>query len=245
VIRPALAADLPAVASLCRGLGIAAPPLRGTLLVERDGAVAGYVRVQTLGAIGYVRDLVTSPRAADAGLPLMLAAASALRSAGVREWHLDARPESASIGVYEQLGLHPAHRSTALRFPWASLPDLPGEPAIASAVSREDDDDIERALGLLGGQLAMVRRHPQLVLRQLRDETCAAVGFAALDATGARMFRVARPTLAAPLLAALRPHARDAELALVLDDQDALAALLTAHGAQVKLQLLHYSGLLP
>lgn len=243
MIRPALPADLPAVTSLCKDLGIVAPPLRGTLLDERDGEIAGYVRVQKLGAVGYVRDLVTTPP--DAGLPLMLAAATALRTAGVREWHLDARPESRSIGVYERLGMQPAHRSTALRFPWSHLPELPGEPATASAVSLEDDDDVERALGLLGGQLAMVRKRPQLVLRQLRDDSCAAVGFAALDPAGARIFRVARPALAAPLLAALRPHTRGPELSLVLDDQDALTTLLVDHGAQVVLRLLHYSGALP
>lgn len=244
MIRPAVPADLPAVASLCKGMGIAAPPLRGTLLDERDGELAGYVRVQTLGAVGYVRDLVVTPRA-DAGMSLMLAAAAALRAAGVREWHLDARPESRSIGVYEQLGMRPAHRSAALRLPWASVSTLPAEPAVASAVSVEDDDDIERALGMLGGQLAMVRRREQLVLRQLRGEDCTAVGFAALDPAGARMFRVARPALAAPLLTALRPFARAPELSLVLDDQDELAMLLATHGAQVVMRLLHYSGAVP
>lgn len=245
MIRPAIPADLPAVADLCRDLGIAAPPLRGTLIAERDGAVAGYVRVQPLGAIGYVRDLVTAPRADDASLPLMLAAATALRSAGVREWHLDVRPESDAIGVYEMLGMHPAHRSTGLRFPWANLPDLPGEAVDALAVSAEDDDDIERELDMLGGQIAMARRRPHLVMRQLRDEACAPVGFAMLDTAGARIFRVGRPTLASPLLASLRPYARHPDLALVADDQDALAAHLINHGAKVVLQLLHYSGPLP
>ena len=236
--------DFAAVASLCSDLGIAAPPLRGTLIDERDGTVAGYVRFQTLGQVGYVRDLVTAPRASDAGLALMLAAAAALRAAGVREWHLDARPESHTISVYEELGMRPAHRSTALRFSWARLPDLPGEPATALSVSAADDDDIERGLCLLSGQIAMARQRPRTVLRQLRDEHCAPVGVAALDPSGARIFAVARPTLAAPLLAALRPHSLTTEVALVLDD-DMLVAFLTAYGAQVVLRLLHFSGPLP
>lgn len=236
--------DFAAVASLCSDLGIDAPPLRGTLIDERDGAVAGYIRFQTLGAVGYVRDLVTARRTTDAGLSLMLAVAAALRAAGVREWHLDARPESHAISVYEQLGMRPAHRSTALRFPWARLPDLPGEPATALAVSADDDDDVERGLNLLSGQLAMVRQRPRTVLRQLRDDACAPVGIASLDPTGARVFAVARPTLAAPLLAALRPHSLSAEVSLVLDD-DALVAFLTTYGAQVILRLLHFSGPVP
>ncbi len=241
MIRPALVADLPAVGVLCRDLGITAPPLHGTLIAESGGTVTGYVRIQPLGHVGYIRDLVT----VDAHLPLMLAAAAALRQAGVREWHLDVRPQSAAIGIYEQLGMQPAHRSTALRFPWARLADLPGESALALPVSVEDADDIERGLDMLGGQVAMVRRWPNLVLRQLRDDSCAAVGFAALDPAGARMFRVARPSLAAPLLAALRPFARHPDLAIVLDDQDALAALLEMYGAHVVLELLHFSGPLP
>lgn len=236
--------DFAAVASLCSDLGIAAPPLRGTLIDERDGTVAGYVRFQTLGAVGYVRDLVTAPRATDAGLPLMLAAAAALRSAGVREWHLDARPESHAISMYEQLGMRPAHRSTALRFPWARLPELPGEPATALSVSAADDDDLERGLDLLSGQIAMARQRPRTVLRQLRDDACAPVGIAALDPSGARIFAVARPALAAPLLAALRPHSFAPDIALVLDDDD-LVSFLSSYGAQVILRLLHYSGPLP
>jgi len=244
VIRPARLTDFAAVASLCSDLGIAAPPLRGTLIDERDGAVAGYVRFQMLGQVGYVRDLVTAPRATDAGLSLMLAAAAALRAAGVREWHLDARPESHAISVYEQLGMRPAHRSTALRFPWSRLPELPGEPATALSVSAADDEDLERGLGLLSGQLAMARQRPRTVIRQLRDDDCAPVGVAALDASGARIFAVARPSLAAPLLAALRPYALTSDVALVLDD-DALVAYLSAHGAQVVLRLLHYTGPVP
>jgi hypothetical protein len=244
MIRPARPTDLAAVAKLSEAVGVTAPPLRGTLIDDRDGDVAGYVRFSALGSVGYVRELVTAPRTTDASLPLMLAAANALRSAGVREWHLDVRPESPSIDIYEQLGMQPAHRSTALRFPWARLPELPGEPATALPVASDDEDDIERDLGLLGGQLAMARRRPRLVLRQLRDEACAPVGIAALDPDGARIFRVARPTLAAPLLAALRPHAIHSDLSVVLEDDD-LVNLLASHGARVILRLLHYSGLVP
>jgi len=247
MIRPARANDLPGVDQLCRDLGLATPALpAGTLIAEHDGAITGYVQFHTLGRVGYVRHLaVRPPRTEDTGLPLMCAAAAALRAAGVREWQLTVEPDAITIRVYEQLGMQPEHRSTALRFPWTSLPALPTEPVAALAVSAEEDDDLERALGLLGGQIAMARRRTALVLRQLRDDTCAAVGFAALDPAGARIFKVARPTLAGPLLASLRPHAGHADLALVVDDHGAVTDLLVAHGAEIKLQLLHYRGALP
>ena len=248
MIRPARKTDQPAVAQLFGALGLTTPQLapRDALVAERDGAVRGYVQFHTLGEVGYVRHLAISPPArAWVGLELMLGAAAALRRAGVREWHLDARPDAHATQVCEELGMSVEHRSTALRFPWARLPELPAEPARAIPVAAAEDDDVERALGLLGGQIAMARARAPVALHQLRDASCAAVGFAALDAAGVRLFRVARPALAAALLASLRTHASGSHVALVIDDHPALAALLLAHGAELRLELVHYAGPLP
>jgi GNAT superfamily N-acetyltransferase len=221
-----------------------------TYVDERDGRVDGYVQVHTLGTIGYVRQLVVSEQARGRGkgAGLMLHAATALRAAGVAEWHLNVKTGNApAIKLYEQLGLRAEHRSTALRLPWSALFGLPWEPATALPVAAEEDDDLERGLGLLSGQIAMARRRTTHVLRQLRDAGCAPVGFASFDPDfpGARIFRVARPELAGTLLRALRPYARHEDLALVIDDNDPLTEVLVTHGAMVKLQLLHYAGPLP
>lgn len=270
MIRRARPTDQPAFTALFRELGIDRPSpdpdrcasalVRGTLVDERDGHVEGYVRVETLGAIGYVRDLVVAERGR--GAELMLAAAAALRAAGVREWHLNVKADdAAAIGLYETLGLREEHRSAAVRVPWSAVDTLPHEPVTALPVTAAEDDDLERALGMLGGQIAMVRGrevpeaisravapvHRPHVLRQLRDAGCAAVGFAAFDpeVPGARIFQVTRPTLAGPLLAALRPHARHDGLAVVIEDHAALADLLIAHGGVIRLQLRHYRGPIP
>ncbi|HVK89095.1 MAG TPA: GNAT family N-acetyltransferase [Kofleriaceae bacterium] len=262
MIRPAIASDYPAFATLYRELGLdeAPPPeerwrrelVHGTLIAERDGHIDGYVHFHTLGQVGYVRNLVVRDDARDTGFgtDLMLAAASALRRAGVGEWHLNVRDgNSPALHLYEKLGLRPEHRSTALRFPWSRASELPAVAAVALPVDPREDEDIERELHMLAGQIAMARLAPRVVLCQLRDATCAPVGFAAFDPMfpGARTFRVAIPAFAAPLLAALRPHARseDRDLALVIDDHDALVELLVAHGATVKLRLVHYAGPLP
>jgi hypothetical protein len=222
----------------------------GTLVSEHDGGVDGYVYVQTIGKIGYVRNLVVARAARGRGLgdALMRAAAASLRAAGVGHWHLNVKTENvAAISLYERLGMAAEHRSTALRFAWDRLQDLPGEAATVLPVAEAEDHDVERSLGLLSGQIAMARRHSSHVLTQLRDDELEAVGFAAFDPVvpGARIFRVARPSLAAALLGALRPHARHTDVALVIDDDDATTDLLIANGANVKLRLLHYSGPLP
>lgn len=256
VIRAAATDDHAELARLFREREIADPPpsrerwnadLPGALVADHDGRIDGYVQFQTIGRIGYVRDLVVATPERGHGLrtALMHAAASGLRAAGVIEWHLNVNTENvAAISVYERLGMAIEHRSTALRFAWHRLIDLPGEAATTLPVAEEDDDDVERSLGLLVGQIAMARRHSSHVLTQLRDEDLEACGFAAFDPAvpGARIFRVARPSLAAALLGALRPHARHDDVALVIDDDDATTDLLIAGGARVTLRLLHYRG---
>jgi len=240
--------DYDAFASLHRERGLAhAAPSRErwarelvctTLVDARDDRVDGYVQLHALGAVGFVRQL-------GAGTELMLHAAAALRAAGIREWHVDVKVEDApALRWPARLGLHAEHRSTALRFPWARLQDLPCEAAVALPVTPEEDDDLERGLGLLAGQIEMARRRPGHVLYQLRTAACAPAGFAAFDPErqGTRLFRVARPALAGTLLAALRPHGRDPDLSLVIDDDDGLIGHLVTHGAIVKLRLLHYVG---
>ncbi|MBA3453100.1 MAG: GNAT family N-acetyltransferase [Deltaproteobacteria bacterium] len=252
--------DYEAFASLWTELGLdetppprerfAAEIVHTTIVDERDGSVDGYVQFHTLGTIGYVRQLVVSERARGHGngTRLMLHAAAALRAAGVAEWHLNVKTgNTPAIRLYEQLGLRAEHTSTALRLPWSILFGLPFEPATALPVTPEEDDDLERGLGLLAGQIAMARRRTSHVLRQLRAADCAPVGFASFDPDfpGARIFRVARPTLAATLLRALRPHAQHDHLALVIDDDESVTELLVTHGAIVKLRLLHYVGPVP
>jgi len=150
-----------------------------------------------------------------------------------------------------RLGMRFEHRSVALRFAWANLGRLPADDAPVSVlpVSDGEDDDIERALGILAGRLHMARSRGNRITLALRDERLAPVGVACFDPAfpGAFPFCAARPALAGPLLRALAPHARpgDLDLQLVVEDDDALADALTAAGAVVRMRLLHYAGPLP
>jgi GNAT superfamily N-acetyltransferase len=263
VIRSATTSDYPVFVELFRELGVdEAPPsldrwrsdlMRSTLLSERETGVDGYINYYTLSETGYVRNLVVASRARNAGVgaKLMRAAASVLRASGVNDWHLNVKADNApAIHLYESLGLAVEHRSTVVRLPWALVDQLPAEPATVLPVAPdepEEDAEIERALGLLAGRIAMSRLRHDRVVRQLRDDTLAPVGFAAFDADfpGANPFRVARPSLAASLLAALRPYARHDYVQVIAENDDALTELLVATGAEIRLRLLHLRGPLP
>jgi GNAT superfamily N-acetyltransferase len=261
VIRGATPADYPSFATLFRELGIDDPTpspdrwstelARHTLISERAGRIDGYVTFIALSEAGHVRNLVVAPdaRGTGVGRDLMKAAANTLRAAGIGEWHLNVKVDNTpAIRLYEQLGMQAEHRSTVLRVPVARFGELPHAPAEVLPVAPEEDDDIERTLGLLGGRIAMMRARPDRVLVQLRDSSSfAPVGFAAFDPSlpGAMPFRVARAELAGAMLADLAKHTSHERIQLVIEDDRATTDLLLGIGGEVKLELLHYSGALP
>jgi len=224
------------------------------LVAERDGALLGYINFRRLTDVGYVRNLVTAPHARGRGIgrELMRAAAGELRAAGLAEWLLNVRVDNApALQLYDRLGFKVEHRTTALRIAWTLVAELPRDPTVVTLpLAESEDDDVERALGLLGGRIAMARhRSGPRYLYQQRDAACAPVGFACFDPEypGVMPFHVARPELAGGLLAALAPHARpdDATFQLIVDDDDALVDQLVARGAEVRMRLLNLRGPLP
>jgi ribosomal protein S18 acetylase RimI-like enzyme len=258
-IRAAAATDYPAIAVLFRELGVDDPTptaerwvrelAPGTLVCERDGGVIGYVRFYKLAMAGHIANLVVAAAARGDGVgrSLMTAAAARLREQGATEWHLNVKADNApAIRLYEGLAMAVEHRSTALRLAWSDIGRMRGAPAVASIADPSDDDDLERAFGLLSGRLAMSRQ--RRVIMQLRDDACAPVGVACFDPSfpGAYPFCVARPPLAVTLLEALRDHARpgDTQVQIVVEDDDVLVDALVASGAGVRMRLLHYRGVL-
>jgi ribosomal protein S18 acetylase RimI-like enzyme len=260
-IRAAAVDDYPAFTALFRELGIEeAPPnperwandvAPTTLVCERDRGVVGYVNFYKLAVAGHVRNLVVAPgaRRAGVGRDLMTAAAGKLRAVGAVEWHLNVkRDNAAAIGLYESLGMEVEHRSTAVRMTWADAARMPSEPAVASLADPSDDNELERAFGLLAGRLAMARTRAGRVILQLRGTACEPLGLACFDPpypNGAYPFCVARTALAGTLIAALRAHASAGEVVhLVIEDDAALVDALVAAGAGIRMQMLHYRGVL-
>lgn len=265
LVRRATADDYAAYTVLFRELGVddpvASPERFATelaariLIYVRDGRAIGYVSYYKLADDGYIANLVVAPQARGArvGEALMLAAAAELRALGVAEqWQVNVKDDNApAIRLYERLGFRPAYGIVALRLPWASLDRLAtdAEPVAVAPVSADDDEGLERALGVLAGRLQIIRARGNRVILQLRNADGAPVGLVCFDPAfpGAFPFATARPEFAAPLLRAIAPHARpgDTSLQVVVERDEALASALLGAGAEIRMRLVHYIGPLP
>jgi len=263
-IRSANAGDHPAFARLLPELGVDDPVpyvdrfardmAPSTLIAERDGSVVGYVYFQLLDGVAYVRGLVSAPTARRTGVgrALLLAAIERARAAGVQSWCLNVKPENvAAITLYESLGLRRAFASKALRIAWsiveAKAAELP-EGVHARLVDAGEEARIEQEAGLIPGQLVRARALDGRVLLVVeRDGAVAGAGVFDPGFPGVYPFRVSRPELGLPLLAAARPHARPsgAIVNFVVEGQPEIAEAMLAAGAELRLDIVHMKGALP
>jgi GNAT superfamily N-acetyltransferase len=260
MIRPAHADDYAAFCSLFRELGVDDPPpplerwqrdfMPTTWVAQQHDRIVGYIDCYVLSTVGYVRNLVpaSEARSAGVGAALMRAGADWLRAQHIATWNLNVKEDNApAVHLYQKLGFRTVHRSTAFRVLWSATALLPSEAAMASGVEAAHADEIEARFDLLRGRVAVLLRRPTRVLVQLRAAPGALVGFAAFDPESpvANVFRVARPALAGTLFAALRPHAKHEHVLVLVENDDALAALVEGTGATIRHHLLQMSGAVP
>ncbi|EYF06232.1 GNAT family N-acetyltransferase [Chondromyces apiculatus] len=266
-VRPATAADYPCFSRFFQELGTGdpvPPPERWTETMapatvffdEPAGRAVAYAYVQVLSGTGYVRHIVVDPdqRGRGVGRAVMAGVASRLVEAGCGRWCLNVKPDNtAAIRLYTSVGMAPAHLSTAFRFGWDLVPRLPrgARPMPERSVTPADDAAIEATFAMPAGQIAETRRNARNVLLSLVDphrEGTPPLAFASFDPhfPGAFPFRVLDPTLAAPLLDAIHPHALpDPPYMQIVSEDAALTAALAAAGATVRLEILHMRGKLP
>ncbi|MCY2959266.1 MAG: GNAT family N-acetyltransferase [Planctomycetota bacterium] len=224
-----------------------------TFFLAEGETLVGYAFSEVYGERAYVRHVVVAPdaRGRGVGRALMRELSSRFRAAGASRWELNVKRDNhAAIALYGRCGMRPLYATTVVRLDWAALARLPGtaRPLVARAVEPEQDRDVEAAFRLPDGKLARLRALEGTVLAQL-VERGAVVAFARFNPSfpGCFPFRVAAPELARPLIESLAAHARpgDAWIQLVIEDDDATAAMFLAAGARTYLEIVHMSGAIP
>jgi GNAT superfamily N-acetyltransferase len=265
--RPAISDDYPHFARLFPELGVDDPLpslerwdqdlVHRALFLEADGVPIAYGLWAILEQIGYVINVVVDPlaRRRGAGMALMQAVAARLRHAGCVRWCLNVKVDNTpAIRLYERCGFARTYASIAFVFDWDCLSRLPREdtPVEVRPVDPAEDAALEAAFNQPAGRFAHLRVRPEREILRLvdpahRDEV--RVGVAAFDPSfpGASVFALARPSLAAPLLSAIRRHVPSGHtpIKLFVEDDASLDAALRAAGATVRFELLHMRGEIP
>jgi len=237
------------------------------VLLEAGEGCVGYAMFNGAGDVGHIYHLVVDPqrRGEGHGKRLMQYIAERFRAAGSHRWCLNVKPANlAARKLYERFGMQNDYESFALRLTWSQVSDLEdsSQEATTRPLSPSDHAALEERFRLAPGQIALARSNPKIVLMGVgRDDASSLEGFASFNPSfpGAFPFRVARPSLARPLMMALRSHTaeivtpdddessrwRSAGLQIVVEDDGALATLLRSAGATQALHILHYTGDLP
>lgn len=228
-----------------------------TLVIDEHGLVVAYVYFQILARTGYIRHVVVHPdhRGRGLGLQLLNAVAERLRAAGCTTWCLNVKPDNtAALGLYQRVGMRTAYSSAAVRFTWDLVDRLPNsDMSIRTCrIDPAEDAALERALNLPQGQLAnhrLVATRIDLRLHDPADPQNFNLGLASFVPSfpGAFPFRVARPSLARPLLAGMRTHALPHldHVQVVTEGDQPLLDLLVANGARIHMTFLHLAGPVP
>lgn len=271
-LRPARASDHELYLRLFPELGVDDPPADAERwarelapdahVLEDEGEAVGYVLLQVLHGIGYVRQVVIDPRARGRGLggEAMRAAAAVLIGAGCRAWCLNVKPANEpAVRLYRGCGMVERYRTTCLRWRWALLDEL--AEALTEDVPTSGTGDagavrcapvdpagrraVEERFALPAGLLASLATQGRVRL-VAAHRARRIVGVASFDPVvpGCFPFRADDLAVALALLAALRPHAApDARhLQLVVEDAPQLVVALEQVGAIRVLELAHYRG---
>lgn len=256
-LRDATAADHAAYVRLLPELGVDDPTpsaqrftenlaARSMVVVDGD-TVVGFLLLEELGDVGYIRNLMTAPthRRQGIGAKLMQAAHDRFERAGATHWCLNVKLDNApAIAMYERFGMARAYTSTTLRFardvpliadPRLAIDELP--PALDTA--------LEARFAILTGQFASARAKDHQVLQLARGRDVVGVCSFSPTYPGGFPFKV-EVAGAQTFVALLRPRITvdAAWVQFVVEDDVALAAEMARLGATVQLQFQHMRGAL-
>lgn len=261
-MRDARPEDYDAYARLFPALEVPDPvPSRGrfaeeiaprSIVMASPGELVAIAHYRFIGETGYLHQLMVAPEARRRGYGLALVREAALRMAraGCTRMQLSTKPDNVkALALYESVGLSIQFHAWSVELAWATLDAMPASPLDrVREASPSDDASIERAAGLISGEVASRRamsgRRLFVCEREGRMN-----GFAAFDPSfpGAAPFHATSVEVVSALLGAMRPHAdpNAPRLFLVLQRDRALVSALVAHGGEVKLEIVRLEGPLP
>ena len=258
-IRAATPADYPTFVRFFAELGAGHAPLARerwqttamptTLLFERAGSPVGYCMYEVLTATGYVRNLVVAPEARGRGVghAIMQELRRRFRAAGCASMCLNVKPDNVpAIALYTRAGLQPRYAASSMRLQWAVLAGLPQPAPLLRAAELPVAEQalFEQRLALEPGIVQRRRELPDMLVLGLWAGEAPA-GIACFDPhfPGATPFRARDVGAARALLEAVRQRTPWlAAIALVVEDDQALADALRAAGAEVLLEMVHFHG---
>lgn len=273
-LRPATLADHARIAALTAELATGdPPPSRERFLTmheritvaepdDQPGVVVGYLLVEVLDGLGYIRHLVSAPEARRTGVgrTLMLDFAAKLREAGVRTWCLNVKPENTpAVALYAALGMRRVYDSWSFAVPWEL-----GRSSLDIRVRSMRPEDIpvlERSFFVTPGVLALhlgIAHKRMLVAERGPDDSPVLVGLASYDLDFGGAFPCAADgvnTLTALIHAcenasiaasnADRGRIKPPDFKVVIERHAALADALRAAGATLRLAFTHMEGAVP
>nr|WP_236673664.1 GNAT family N-acetyltransferase [Comamonas sp. JC664] len=224
------------------------------LLAEGPLGVEAYAVAESLGAFGYVGQLVVAPSARGKGLgrTMMAHLAEHLLAQGCTRWALNVKRDNVpALSLYTSLGMTPVREATTLRVTRAHLTALPtaSPEGRLVPVTLEDCEVLAEAFRMIPGKLAgfMGRdSHRLLGLVDPRAPGRRWLGMMDLRASGPTLF---------PFFAASPAHARTlledafrqvgegvSALNVALTDDAPLLRLLRDAGAQTRLETFQMQG---
>ncbi len=263
VVRPGRPEDHAVFARLFLELGVDDPPPPASvwaaelapraLLAEGPLGVAAYAVAESLGAFGYVGQLVVAPSARGQGLgrTMMAHLAEHLRAQGCSRWGLNVKRDNVpALALYASFGMRPVREATTLRVTRAHLAALPtaSPEGRLVPVAPEDCGALTEAFRMMPGKLAgFVRRASHQLLGLIDTRAPGRPWLGLMDLR-------AGPTLF-PFFAVSPAHARTlledafrrvgegvSSLNVALTDDAPLVRLLRDAGAETRLETFELQG---
>lgn len=215
---------------------------------EDEGHAVGYACWRVYSTTAHVVHLVVDPaaRGRRVGRAIMEDVRLRVRAEGATRWFLNVIQDNAPARrLYERCGMSTEFEAWASWSSWSALETLPKAPdaVVAFVPSPEEDRAIATTLGLEPERVGLFRERSAPRFAALRESE-QVVGFAIHDPEfpSIHPLRVKRPELVQALVDALKPHAKEDRVMVVVEGDESLYESLCSVGAKLFHAIYRMSG---